>query len=220
MLIIEHAHNLISHAYVGLGISLTPAPPLSCSWPTQLDQAELTAFTCLLSPIASAKLKLSQLFECGGIYGIEWRLAKSKLFNELERGDTHGMTYMRQTYYKHHRRRRLTSTGLAQACPKWMNFLCVVFVCGFYLCDLLRPVSYTDRVIHAIPNKTWRFPWPRNIFLWALMAHHTLWGSCSGLGSGTGCVQPSVIDFHTCLVIYAHMQQMEFQARPMWDYSG
>ena len=28
MLIIEHAHNLISHAYVSPGISSTPAPPL------------------------------------------------------------------------------------------------------------------------------------------------------------------------------------------------
>ena len=28
ILIIEHAHNLTSHAYVGPGISLTPAPPL------------------------------------------------------------------------------------------------------------------------------------------------------------------------------------------------
>ena len=40
--------------------------------------------------IASAKLKQSQLFEHDGIY---WRLAKSKLSNELERGGIYGMTY-------------------------------------------------------------------------------------------------------------------------------
>ena len=39
---------------------------------------------------------------------------------------------------------------------------------------LLHPVSCKDRVIHAFPNKTWRSPWPRNIFFWALTAHHTL----------------------------------------------
>ena len=48
---------------------------------------------CPSSPIASAKLKLYQLFEGGGIYGFEWHLAKSKLSNELERGGTYGMTY-------------------------------------------------------------------------------------------------------------------------------
>ena len=41
-------------------------------------------------------------------------------------------------------------------------------------CGLLRPASCTDRVIHAFPNKTWTSPWPRNIFFWTLMAHHTL----------------------------------------------
>ena len=40
----------------------------SCSWPTQLDQAVLAACTCSSSPIASAKLKWSQLFERGGIF--------------------------------------------------------------------------------------------------------------------------------------------------------
>ena len=43
----------------------------SFSWPIQLDQAVLAAYTCLSSPIASTKLKLSQLFERGGIYGID-----------------------------------------------------------------------------------------------------------------------------------------------------
>ena len=42
-----------------------------CSWLTQIDQAVLAACTCLSLPIASAKLKLSQLFERCGIYGIE-----------------------------------------------------------------------------------------------------------------------------------------------------
>ena len=61
----------------------------SCSWPTQLDQAVLVVVVVSSSsPIASAKLKQSQLFECCGIYGIWWRLAKLKLSNELERGDT------------------------------------------------------------------------------------------------------------------------------------
>ena len=48
-------------------------------------------------PIARAKLKLSQLFERGGIYGKELCLAKSKLSNELEYGGTYGMMY--DTYY-------------------------------------------------------------------------------------------------------------------------
>ena len=42
-----------------------------------------------------AKLKLSQLFERDGIYGIEWRIAKSNLSNKLERGGTYGITYDR-----------------------------------------------------------------------------------------------------------------------------
>ena len=41
------------------------------------------------------------------------------------------------------------------------------------MCGLLHPC--TDRVIHAFPNETWRFLWPRNIFLWAFTTHHTLW---------------------------------------------
>ena len=47
----------------------------------------------LVVAIASAKLKLSQLFERGNIFRIEWCLAKSKLSDELERGGIYRMTY-------------------------------------------------------------------------------------------------------------------------------
>ena len=46
-------------------------------------------------PIARAKLKLSQLFECDGINGIEWRIANSKLSYELELGGIYRMMYAR-----------------------------------------------------------------------------------------------------------------------------
>ena len=62
-------------------------------------------------------LKQSQLFERGGAYGINWwRIAKSKLSNELERGgiNIYGMTY--ETYIDRGGC-RLTSVGLAQARP-------------------------------------------------------------------------------------------------------
>ena len=46
--------------------------------------------------VTNCKCKIeavSILFGYGGIYRIEWRLAKSKLSNELESGSTYGMTY-------------------------------------------------------------------------------------------------------------------------------
>ena len=46
----------------------------SCSWPTRwtIDQAVLSRESNVHSfPIARAKLKLFELFECDGIYGIE-----------------------------------------------------------------------------------------------------------------------------------------------------
>ena len=96
----------------------------SCSWPTQLDQAVIPAYTSVhMLVVAHCKcklLKLSQLFERGGIYRIEWRLAKSKLSNELEHGGAYRMMY--DTYkhrYKHRGERRLTSVGLAQAHPNY-----------------------------------------------------------------------------------------------------
>ena len=67
------------------------------------------------------------------------------------------------------------------------NLLLSVMSCLLLQCGLLHPASCTNRVIHAFPNKTRASPWPRNIFFWTLMAHHTLWarlGSCSG----TSCV--------------------------------
>ena len=39
------------------------------------------------------KIEAVLLFERGGIYGIEWRLAKSKLSNELEREGIYRMMY-------------------------------------------------------------------------------------------------------------------------------
>ena len=72
-------------------------------------------------------LKLSQLFERGGIYGIKQRLAKLKLSNELERGGTYGMTY--DTYkhrHKHRGGRCLTSVGLAQARPNYYSAILIL----------------------------------------------------------------------------------------------
>ena len=52
---------------------------------------------------------------------------------------------------------------------------CLLFEFKHLQCGLLCPANYRGRTIHAFPNKTWRPPWPRNIFFWALTAHHTLW---------------------------------------------
>ena len=64
-----------------------------------------------------AKLNQSQLFKCSGIYGIEWRIAKLKLSNELEHGGIHLWNDVRyiDTYIHRSRGRCLTSVGLAQA---------------------------------------------------------------------------------------------------------
>ena len=42
--------------------------------------------------VACAKLKQSRLFERGGIYGIKWHIAKSKLSHKLDRTRS---TYLR-----------------------------------------------------------------------------------------------------------------------------
>ena len=79
----------------------------------------------------------------------------------------------RDYIYIYHQKNRLFS-----ALPL-KNLLSVTAACSFKFrrlqCGLLHPASCTDRVIHAFSNKTWRSPWPRNIFLWALTVHHTLW---------------------------------------------
>ena len=51
----------------------------------------LAAYTGSSLPIASKKLKLSQLFERGGVYGIDDALQNRRLSNELE----HGGIYLR-----------------------------------------------------------------------------------------------------------------------------
>ena len=56
------------------------SPILSC-----LVKVCCTCSLSLRTPIARAKLKQSQLFKHGGIYGIAWwRIAKLKLSNQLE----------------------------------------------------------------------------------------------------------------------------------------
>ena len=74
-----------------------------------------------------------------------------------------------------------------------VNF-CLLFKFKRLQCGLLRPASYTDRVIHALPNKTRKSPWPRNIyFLLSFRAHHTLWASCSAEAAvGSALVQCSL----------------------------
>ena len=44
---------------------------------------------------------------------------------------------------------------------------CLLFEFKCLQCGLLRQASYTDRAIHALPNKARRPPWPRNSFFWA-----------------------------------------------------
>ena len=44
---------------------------------------------------------------------------------------------------------------------------CLLFEFKYFQCGLLRPASYTDRAIHAFPNKMQRPPWPRNSFFLA-----------------------------------------------------
>ena len=64
-----------------------------------------------------------------------------------------------------------------------LSIICCLLEFKHLQCGLLRPTSYTDRAIHAFPNKMRRPPWPRNIFFRVLTAHHTLWArvaSCSG----------------------------------------
>ena len=83
-------------------------------------------------------------------------------------------TYVRICIYICRQKNRLFNALLLE------NLLLSVICCLLFefkrlQCGLLRPASCTDRVIHAFPNKTWRPPWPRNIFFWALTAHHTLW---------------------------------------------
>ena len=61
-----------------------------------------------------------------------------------------------------------------------MNLLLSVICCLLFefkrlQCGLLCPVSCTNRVIHAFPNKTRGLLRPQNIFFWTLTAHHTLW---------------------------------------------
>ena len=46
-----------------------------------------------LGGFSCTKLNQSELFEHGGIYGIEWRIAKSKLSNDLKCRGIYGMTF-------------------------------------------------------------------------------------------------------------------------------
>ena len=42
---------------------------------------------------------------------------------------------------------------------------CLLFEFKCLQCDLLRPASYRDRIIHAFPNNTWRSPLAPKYFL-------------------------------------------------------
>ena len=52
---------------------------------------------------------------------------------------------------------------------------CLLFEFKHLQCGLLRPTNYTDREIHAFPNKMRRPPGSEIFFFRVLTAHYTLW---------------------------------------------
>ena len=81
-------------------------------------------------------MKQSQLFERDCIYGIEWRLAKSKLSNELERGGIYGMTY--DTYID------INIAGDA-VWPVWGSLRLAPIIYGIYSTDHVIGKRYTNK---------------------------------------------------------------------------
>ena len=97
-------------------------------------------------------------------------------------------TYVRICIYICRQRNRLFSALLLEKLLLHVSVIyCLLFEFKHLQCGLLHPASYTDRVIHAFPNKTSRSPWPQNIFLWALTAHHTLWAM--SVSDAIACMQ-------------------------------
>ena len=86
-------------------------------------------------------MKQSQLFERDCIYGIEWRLAKSKLSNELERGGTYGMTYDTNIdkNYKH-----INIAGDA-VWPVWGSLRLAPIIYGIYSTDHVIGKRYMNK---------------------------------------------------------------------------